>query len=150
MGKADRNKLNKLIAERFPDQLKSQGIDPDDLKKDKRPSNKFNAQKTVIDGITFDSKKEGYRYQVLKTLKKDPTNPVVSIKRQVPFIAKVVSPSGEEIEVWKYKLDFLVTYKDGRVDHEDVKGHKKGSAYEVFRLKKKHIEAQYGIRIIEI
>ena len=52
-------------------------------------------------------------------------------------------------QVFKYLLDFKVTYADGRVEHVDIKGLKRGCAYEMFRLKKKCVEAQYGIEIIE-
>jgi hypothetical protein len=46
-------------------------------------------------------------------------------------------------------VDFIVTYSD-RVEYIDVKGYKKGCAYQMFRLKKKMVEAFHGIEIIEV
>ncbi len=108
--------------------------------------NKFGAIKTTIDGITFDSKKEANYYSqliVLKKAKKE-SDRVVSIKLQPRF---------NIIVNWKligfYKADFQVLYADDRVEIVDVKGLKKGAAYQLFRLKKKLVEALYDIEIVE-
>lgn len=44
---------------------------------------KYNNSKTVVDGITFDSKKEAKRYTVLKSLQDD--GYIKDLKLQVPF-----------------------------------------------------------------
>ena len=44
---------------------------------------KYNNSKTIIDGITFDSKKEAKRYTVLKSLEAD--GYIKDLKLQVPF-----------------------------------------------------------------
>lgn len=49
-------------------------------------------------------------------------------------------------KICKYIADFRVTYADGRIEVVDVKGVRTG----VYRLKKKLVEAQYGIIIIEV
>lgn len=51
--------------------------------------------------------------------------------------------------VTTYILDFKVWYADGRIDHIDVKGYKKGSAYNTFMIKKKLMLGCYGIEVIE-
>lgn len=137
---------NAWLIENRPDLAEDLGVLPVGGQKQKT-GNKFNAKRVVIDGVTFDSKKEGERYRVLKTLRNhaDPAQKVTKIKRQVPYLVEV---NGQKI--CNYKLDFEVTYGDGRVEYEDVKGLRKGSAYQVFRLKKKLVEAIYGIKIIEI
>lgn len=44
---------------------------------------KYGARKTVVDGITFDSKKEANRYRELKLLEK--AGKISNLKLQVPF-----------------------------------------------------------------
>ena len=104
--------------------------------------NKFNARKVTIDGITFDSEKEGRRYQELKLLER--ANEISRLELQPAFKHTV---NGEHC--FTYKADFSYFTNDKRII-EDVKGFKKGSAYAHFRTKKKCIEAQYGLEIVEI
>lgn len=49
----------------------------------KRLENKFNARKTVVDGITFASKKESNRYRELKMLER--AGEICCLRLQVPF-----------------------------------------------------------------
>lgn len=107
--------------------------------------NKFNAKKIVIDGITFDSKREAKHYGFLKLQKKaiNPKDRVSEIKRQVRFNIVI---NGKHI--CYYKLDFMVIYADGHIEYHDPKNpHRKGAAYSYFNLKKKLVEAQHGITI---
>ncbi len=55
------------VKPRFPYKPKSH----EHTQKGKRKINKFNALRTTVDGITFDSKLEGRYYEYLKTLKLD-------------------------------------------------------------------------------
>lgn len=48
-----------------------------------------------------------------------------------------------------YYADF-VYYKDGELIVEDVKGMKKGGAYELYKIKRKLMLERYGIRIKEV
>ncbi len=109
-------------------------------------SNKFGAKKTEVDGIVFDSKKEANYYSQLKLQKKakNKVDRVVSIELQPRFDIVI---NGQKIGF--YKADFRVVYTYGRTEIIDVKGLKKGSAYQLFRLKKKIVEALYNIEIIE-
>lgn len=109
-------------------------------------SNKFNAKKIVIDGIKFHSKKEGRYYLQLLQQKKatNPANKVIKIEFQPRYNISVNSKY-----IAFYKADFKVTYADEHVEIIDVKGLKKGSAYQLFRLKKKLVETIYNIEIIE-
>lgn len=110
-------------------------------------ANKFHAQKIEIGGEVFDSKKEYRYFSELEMLKKakDEKSRVVSIERQVRYDIIV-----NEKKIGFYKLDFKVKYADGHYRFIDIKGLKKGSAYQIFRLKKKLVEAIYGIKIEEI
>lgn len=108
--------------------------------------NKFNAKKIIIAGILFDSKKEGLYYYKLLMLKKakNKDERVVDIELQVRYNIIV-----NNTKIGFYKADFRVKYANKRTEVIDVKGLKKGSAYQLFRLKKKLVEAIYNIEIIE-
>lgn len=106
-------------------------------------ANKFGAKKTVYNGVTYDSKKEAHRRFHLDCLAKK--GDIVKIEDQPVFDIVI-----NDTKVCKYKADFRVTYKDGSVEVEDVKGLKKGAAYQIFRLKKKLVKAIYNVDIIEI
>ncbi len=108
--------------------------------------NKFNAKKIIISGIIFDSKKEGLYYLKLLMLKKanKESERVINIALQPRFDIII---NGKKIGF--YKADFKVTYADKHTEIIDIKGLKKGSAYQLFRLKKKLVEALYNIEIIE-
>lgn len=104
---------------------------------------KYRNVKTVVDGITFDSKKEAQYYGIYKSLMKakNPKDRVVGLELQVPFPLEV---NGKKIG--KYIADFRVTYGDGRIEVIDVKGVKTA----VYRLKKKLVSALYGVDIVEV
>lgn len=109
--------------------------------------NKFNAKKTTVNGIVFDSKKEATYYSQLllqKNAKKEAER-VIDVELQPRFDMLM---NGKHIGF--YKADFRVAYADGMVEVIDVKGLRKGSAYQLFRLKKKIVEALYNIEIIEV
>ena len=104
--------------------------------------NKFHAKKTEYNGRIYDSKKEAHRSFELDMLEK--AGEISNIEYQPPFPIVI-----NKVKVCLYKADFKYTEKDGTVIIEDVKGYKKGSAYAMFRLKKKLVLAVYGIDILE-
>lgn len=96
---------------------------------------KYNNSKTVVDGITFDSKKEAKRYTVLKSLQDD--GYIKDLKLQVPF--ELVPKQLGERSV-RYIADF--TYYDVEKNInvvEDVKGFKT----DVYKLKRKLFKYRY-------
>jgi hypothetical protein len=104
---------------------------------------KFNAKRTVVDGITFASKKEAKRYADLKLLQKAGEIARLEIQPVYPLHAWGV----EKRQIGKYIADFRYFDKRAGLNViEDVKGVKTP----VYRLKKKHVEAQYGIQITEV
>lgn len=106
---------------------------------------KYHAIKTEIDGIVFDSRKEAGRYQELKILER--SGIIRGLELQVPFDLHAWNPdSGTSAKVGRYIADFVYQDQQGRTCVEDVKG----MATPLYKWKKKHAEAQYGIRIIEI
>ena len=104
---------------------------------------KFNAKPTVVDGIRFASQKEAKRYSELKLLEK--AGVIYSLQLQPRFDLRV--EDGEVIG--RYVADFQYNqacFGGSRRVVEDVKGFKTP----LYRWKKKHVEAQYNIKIREI
>ncbi|MBE9491071.1 MAG: DUF1064 domain-containing protein [Bacteroidetes bacterium] len=99
----------------------------------KRP--KYNAKRTEVDGIKFDSKKEATYFVTLKSLEKN--GDIIFFLRQVPFHL----PGGV-----KYVCDFQEFWADGTVKFVDVKGFKTA----MYKAKKKMVESIYPIQITEI
>lgn len=108
---------------------------------------KYGAVKTTVDGIVFDSKKEAQRYHELKLMEK--AGQIDSLEIQPEY--ELWTSAGRafaHVPVGVYRADFRYCIA-GRVDSqvvEDVKGFKTP----LYRWKKKHVEAQYGIQIKEI
>ena len=97
---------------------------------DKR--SKYGAKPTVVDGIRFDSQAEARYYERLKL--RVAAGEVSYFLRQVPLHL----PGNT-----RYVLDFLEVLADGSIRHVDVKG----VQTDVFRLKKRQVEALYPITI---
>ncbi len=96
---------------------------------------KYHAVKTTVDGITFASKREAHYYLIYKRLAELGTIKDLQLQPKFPFIY-----NGKKM--FTYIADF--SYVDGAGTHIiDVKGVETAN----FRLKKKLIEAQYGIEI---
>ena len=96
---------------------------------------KYNALKTVTDGITFDSKKEANRYQALKLLQK--AGEIGEIVLQYPFTL----PGGIT-----YRCDFLYYDRQAKAFIvEDCKGFRTPE----YKLKKKLMKECLGIEIVE-
>lgn len=105
----------------------------------KNKKSKYHAKKTVLDGITFDSKKEAKRYLELKAMEKVGT--IKNLQLQVPFILIEKSKYGRSI---KYVADFVYNRNGSKVV-EDVKGVKTP----VYKLKKRLMAEKYGIIVLE-
>lgn len=102
---------------------------------------KFRNVKTVVDGVTFDSKKEAKRYGELKAL--EGAGAISELRLQVAFPLYVNGSL-----VCEYVADFVYREKNVRVV-EDVK-----SAFTrknpVYRIKRKLMAALNGIDIREV
>jgi hypothetical protein len=111
---------------------------------------KYHNVKTIIDGITFDSKKEAAYYNTIKLLKRAGEVTQIDLQPEFPYNMYCTVPGindGNRVfaKQYKYIADFRVTYKDGRVEIIDVKGVKTS----IYRQKKKIVEAIYNVKIIE-
>lgn len=99
----------------------------------------------TYNGKVYDSKLEMQYRQHLELLRKavNPSERVVDIEEQLPYHIHI---KGKKI--CSYKLDFEILFADGSVRCIDVKGIEGGT--DVYRIKKKLVEAMYGIEIIEV
>ena len=100
--------------------------------------NKYHNVKTVVDNVTFDSKREADRYSELRLLVRAGTIRDLELQPEFPVVV-----NGKKICV--YRADFAYHALDGKKTTEDVKGVKTA----VYRLKKRLVEAIYDIRILE-
>lgn len=99
---------------------------------------KYNATKTVIDGITFDSKKEAARWVELK--QREAAGEISSLARQVKFPFAV-----DRVKICSYVCDFVYyDLKEKKRIHEDVKGFRTP----VYKLKLKMLHAFYPFVIL--
>ncbi len=105
----------------------------------KNKTNKYHAQKTVIGGITFDSKKESERFYELQFLLKGGV--ISDLERQKRFL---LIPKTETERAVFYVADFI--YKqNGKLVCEDVKSAitKKNPAYIIKRKLFKFLYPEY-------
>lgn len=101
--------------------------------------NKFGAKKVRYDGYLFDSGMEWRRYTDLRLLEAAGEVHDIEVHPKFDIIVNGIRVAG-------YEADFRYEGRDGNVHVEDVKGARTA----VYSLKKKLIEALYGIRIEEI
>lgn len=127
---------------------------------------KYHSKKTeCLFGHTHDSRSEAERCNILHGLQR--MGIINDLRTQVKYVL-IPAQRAQPTEVYKrgrlkgqakpgkviehecaYYADF-VYYKDGELIVEDVKGMKKGGAYELYKIKRKLMLERYGIRITEI
>ena len=105
-----------------------------------KKSSKFGAKKTMVDGITFDSKWESERYGQLKAMERGGI--VTDLELQVKYDIVI-----NDIKICKYIADFVYKEEspDGKIKEivEDAKGFETPE----FKLKKKLMKAVHNIDI---
>lgn len=106
---------------------------------------KYHAKKTVVDGITFDSRKEADRYLILEGMEED--GAIEDLRRQVRYeLIPAFDVDGKHYRPVFYVADFVYVDKEtGDEIVEDVKGMKT----DVYRLKSKLFARRYGMNIRE-
>jgi uncharacterized CHY-type Zn-finger protein len=138
-------------------------FDPGSGAKKPVQKNKYNAQQVTIGSVTFDSKVEGKWYFRLKN---DPDVTGIEVHPQfelIPAFQKCYSCNSvfsrgdfkkcpscshklKKFRATNYTADFKVTYKDGHVEVQDVKG----AITRDFLIRKKLFEAAYPALTIRI
>ena len=124
---------------------------------------KYNAKR--VGG--FDSKKEKRRWEELKL--RERAGEITDLRRQVKYVlipaqrewCNEIYTKGRKKGCFKpgrllekecaYFADFCyIDVNSGHLVVEDVKGYRGGGAYEVFKIKRKLMLKEYGIRIKEV
>lgn len=107
------------------------------LSQKKKPTNKYNAKRVLLDGICFDSKAEANYYAALKLREK--ANEVTDIELQRKYD---LAPNG--VHVAFYVADFV--FFDRLLCRRRVVD-VKGVSTPAFRLKQKLMKACFGIEV---
>lgn len=106
-------------------------------------TNKYHAQKTIVDGIVFDSRREARRWCELKLLEK--AGEIHNLQRQVKREIIKAHPEASMAACF-YVSDFEYDDKNGKHIIEDAKGVKTRD----YTIKKKLMYERYGYRIREV
>lgn len=109
-----------------------------------RRPHKYNARKTVVAGVTFDSEREAKRWVQLCALAA--SGAILFLRRQVSFALMAPGADGEPFVVERYRADFVYHLSSGERVVEDAKGFRTDD----YRRKRKWMERQHGISIVEV
>lgn len=110
--------------------------------------NKYGAKKVVVNGEVFDSQKEFYRWCDLKLLER--AGKISELERQVKYVL-IPAQRDETGKLIEREVSYIADFKylqDGKQIVEDVKGYKRGAAYQLFTIKRKLMLIK-GIRVKE-
>lgn len=107
---------------------------------------KYNNKKTVVDGITFDSKLEAEHWAKLKAL--EAAGEITELQRQVAFPCVAARSACGRVHrsTESYVADFTYHTKEGPLVVVDTKGFKTDE----YKRKKKWVEELYGVKILEV
>ena len=105
---------------------------------------KYRNQPITVDGITFDSKKEANRWHELKL--EQMAHNISELRHHEPTFS--LQAGDEHVEIARYEPDFSYKRNGELLVIEDVKS--SATRTPMYRLKKKWMEAQYGIVIQEV
>lgn len=101
--------------------------------------NKYHNKKTEVDGILFDSKREARRYQELRLLEKAGEIQDLLLQPSFDLIVQGGKVIGKYYADFKYRMGTKVVIEDA-----------KGAKTDVYRLKKKIVEAVHMVKIVEV
>lgn len=103
---------------------------------------KYNARKTVRNGIEFDSKAEAEYYVYLQ--EKLNTGEILSVKLQPRFeLMSAFEKDGKKYRAIEYVADFEIVHPNGKVEIVDVKGMMTPD----FRIKRKLFENKFPYKL---
>ncbi len=112
--------------------------------------NKFGAKRVFLDGRWFDSKHEADRYLIL--MDKQKRGEIYGLECQKRFTVIDAQQYGKKhIRETVYIADFAFFEKwNNKLRVEDAKGYRKGTAYQIFTIKRKLMLQRYGIWVHEV
>jgi hypothetical protein len=101
---------------------------------------KYNNNKIILDGITFDSKDEGKYYEYLKQLQG--YNKIIAFERQPKYeLIPAFIKGDKKYRCITYSPDFLIYHLDGTEELIDVKS--MGTATQQGELRRKLFDYKY-------
>jgi hypothetical protein len=106
---------------------------------------KYRNIKTEVDGIVFDSKAEARRYAELRLLEK--ANEISDLRLQPEFDCMI---NGQKICTYKADFEYWIRDKEFSPDDKYIVEDVKGFKTQVYKLKKKLVEALHGVEIREV
>lgn len=114
----------------------------------KSSKNKYGAKKTVVNGITFDSKKEARRYQELLLLQD--SGAISHLQRQVKYVL-IPSQKDEQGKVIERECSYIADFvyfdiQANKTIVEDTKGFRTAD----YKIKRKLMLYVHNIRIKEV
>jgi len=115
--------------------------------RERNKRHKYGARAVVVDGIRFASTREANRYGELRMLERAGEIRDLTLQPRFELHAHLLSIVHKPpVAIGAYLADFAYVTKDGTTVIEDCKGFRTP----LYRWKKKHVEAEYGVRIVEI
>ena len=109
----------------------------------KQRRHKYNAKRTVVDGLKFDSKGESRRWMELRLLER--AGKIRNLRRQIPYELSVVNWRADTYhQIGKYVADFAYEQPTGKTIVEEFKGFKTAMG----ERNRRHVELEYGIKIL--
>lgn len=112
-----------------------------------KKGSKYHNEKTVVNGIRFDSRKEANRYIVLKSELASGAISDLKLQPQFTIQESYKTAEGKRVQAIRYVADFSYT-RDGVFIVEDVKS--EATKTRVYGLKKKLVRERFGVEITEI
>lgn len=137
--------IRKAICAKYYDRPLSESLEKPFTTIAKSGSLKDQAAHAGIVGEHFQSLKEGRRWVELSQFQK--VGAIRGLERQPNFDLFVTSPNGQSVKIGFFHADFRYVTEDGQTIIEDTKS--TATATEAYRLRKRMVEAQYGISITE-
>lgn len=109
---------------------------------------KYGNQKTEVEGVRFDSKKEAARFQELLWAQGAGKISELKLQEEFTLMGAYTTPKGKRVRAIRYRCDFSYLLPSGEKVVEDVKS--KATKTRVYEIKKKLLRERYGIEIKEI
>jgi hypothetical protein len=128
-----RQRIRETLRAQPPEHLGDEGL----LSDPRESKSKWHNVRTMVDGITFDSKREAERYAELKV--ELMAGEITDLELQKPFSLVV-----NGILICNYIADFVYR-RNGELVVEDAKG----KATDVYVIKRALMRAVFGIEIVE-
>lgn len=114
--------------------------------------NKYGNKKTVVDGIPFDSQKEGNRFSLLRDMEDMGLIRELRLQQEFTLQEAYTTSGGQRVRAIRYRADFAYRREepDGTTIYivEDVKS--RATKTRVYAIKKKLMMEKFGIEITEV